>query len=469
MKKFLAVTISAVLVLAMALTVFAGKDDEAVKAAELNLAAEFLINDADGKVGIKTFQMRGFTASLDGKYVYGGFLQYTTGDVDSERCVYKFDVENGYAPVGTYKPESTDNGLYCKGLACDDRGILYVGITHDGNLDIAVAAVDSEMHEIDRLDEIIAEKTADITKTGINGIAVQKIGEKYLLYVVTAYHVDTIRCYDVTDPEDIKLNTEFGTNGVLDLAFVAGDAPKTSDPNYIAVDPEGTIYLTYKSATTNSGKGSNVAQIKWDSDLKKYDVVDVEVKEAYGICEAGDYVFVATFDGANSSVVVLDKADITADPVATLTCEAHGITSFSDIAFGNGVLFVGDHGDNAANEAGKVLVAAIELTEEEEIDDTTEEESEPEDESIEESEEESEDIYDESEEESEDIYDESEEESEDIYDESEEESEEESVEESVEESETETETEGEDVIKTSEREFGVLDPDKLNIVIEGGL
>jgi hypothetical protein len=313
-----------------AVSVFATVEDN-IKAAKLELGAEFVPADINNAI-----EMRGFTASPDGKYVYGGFLQ-------GGRYVVRFNTSDN-SQAGSYKPESSDNELYCKGLAVDDRGYLYVGITHNGQGDITVAAVDKDMKEVGKLVEDLG------SKTGINGVAVQKIGEKYYLYAVTAYNVDGVRRYDVTDPTKITLDTSFANNGVMDYSAVTGG---TGDPSYIAVDTDGYIYLTYLK--TGSGKGSHVGKISADG---KSLVKEAEVTQAYGICEAGDYVFTATYNKADSCVKVLKKADLS--EVATLKYAAQA-NNLSDVAFGGDTLFVGDHGNNAIG--GAYYKAAIKLSE----------------------------------------------------------------------------------------------------------
>ena len=94
---------------------------------------------------------------------------------------------------------------------------------------------------------------------------------------------------------------------------------------------------------------------------KNYSIPAVEickVNVAYGICEAGDYVFVATYNKADSCVKVLNKSDLS--EVATLKY-ANQATDLSDIAFGGSTLFVGDHGDNSST-AGLYYKAAIDLS-----------------------------------------------------------------------------------------------------------
>ena len=333
MKKVFAITICVMMVCMLAVSVFAGSADDSVKAATIELFISPKGSELDNG-----FQMRGFTASPDGKYVYAGVLQ-------GGRLVGRYDTATKELK-GTYKPASADNELYCKGLAVDDRGYLFVGITHASHSDIAIAAVDENMEQVGYLSEDLGKPN-----TGINGVAVQKIKDQYFLFAVTAYDVDSIRCYDVTDPKNIKLDSNFGANGVFDYPTIIGG---TGDASYIAADEEGYLYLTHLKS--GSGKGSHVTKINWDGTSV---VNEVELAQAYGICVAGDYVFVATNNKANSNVHVLNKSDLS--EVTTLDVPGQSGNSLSDIAFGGGYLFVGDHGDNSANMPGLIFRSAAQI------------------------------------------------------------------------------------------------------------
>lgn len=350
MKKFLAITICVMMVCMLAVSVFAGSADDAVKAAKVELFISPKGSELDNAA-----QMRGFTASPDGKYVYGGFLQ-------GGRLVGRYDAATKELK-GTYKPSSSDNELYCKGLAVDDRGNLFVGITHSGHSDIAIAAVDKDMKQIGYLSEDLGA-----ANVGINGVAVQKIKDQYFLFAVTAYDVDSVRCYDVTDPKNIKLDDKFAANGVLDYPTVVGG---TGDASYIAADEEGYLYLTHLKS--GSGKGSHVTKIAWDG---KSVVKEVELAQAYGICEAGDYVFVATNNKENSNVHVLNKSDLS--EVAVISVEGQSGKSLSDIAFGGGYLFIGDHGDGTSNMPGLIFRSTAEIKVKAEAQQPAEESTEPE-------------------------------------------------------------------------------------------
>ena len=203
MKKILAIAICALMMFAAALPAFAGQNDDVFKTAAIDVLVD--LDSFDEQNG---FQMRGFAVSPDGKYVYGGFLQ-------NYRHVSKIDTATG-EHLGEYAPEIENdeydgvvaNNNYPKGLAVDCRGYLFVGITHDvpNTSYISIAVVDTSVDEEGYMKEIThITEDMDTTRVGINGIAAQKIGDKILLYVVTCYNKDTIRCYDVTDITDIKL------------------------------------------------------------------------------------------------------------------------------------------------------------------------------------------------------------------------------------------------------------------------
>ncbi|MBO4422060.1 MAG: hypothetical protein J5879_01370 [Clostridia bacterium] len=342
MKKIFAVLICIVMICAAAVPVFAGKDDDVVKSIQLDLCLE--IEQAD----VLGFQMRGFTVSPDGKYLYCGFLQ-------NYRTVVKYDAET-LEYIDEYVPEVENDEVtadqnYPKGLAVDCRGYLFVGITHDvpATPYISLACVDGNMQEV----SVLTEKLDGCDKTGINGVASQKIGDKILVYLVTCYEKDTIRCYDVTDVHNIKPYDKFGVEGVIDYNELTGSQ---ADPGYLTVDTDGYIYLCYLKDNSPNTKGSNVIKIQPDG---KAIVSEIDVREAYGICTAGDYLFVATHDDFDSCVHVIDKN--TMEEVTVIDGNDPD-SAFSGIGFANGYLWVGMHGNNPI--AGAVLrsVEQVNLT-----------------------------------------------------------------------------------------------------------
>lgn len=335
--------IFAALCMVLTLACSAGANDDAVKAASLDYIKQISLDNESS-----AHQMRGFAVSRDGAYYYCGFLQ-------QDRHVTKFDAKSG-SRLAEYICEIEDERIadpyesYPKGIAADNRGLVFVGLTHPNTGYISIACLNDEMRPIGFLTEDI--DGGDKGNTGINGIATRTAGDKILLYVLTGYNKDTIRCYDVTDVTDMKLYSEFGADGVIDYNELTGS---TADPGYIAVDTEGYIYITYLKDGSGK-KGSHVAKIAEDG---KSIITQTEVKEAYGIATAGDYLFVTSHDGTDSQVTVIDKADMTV--VSTVKCE-NQMYSMSGIGYGDGALYVGDHGDANARLSGCVLKASFELT-----------------------------------------------------------------------------------------------------------
>ena len=352
MKKIIAIAICALMMLAAAVPAFAGQDDAVFTGAKLDLLVD-LDNIDEGAV-----QMRGFTVSPDGKYAYCGFLQ-------GYRHVTKVDTATG-EHVGEYAPEIeydeydgvvADNN-YPKGLAVDCRGYLFVGITHDvpNTSYISIACVDPTVDSEGMMKEISTiTENMNTDRVGINGIAAQKIGDKILLYVLTCYNKDTLRCYDVTDVTDIKLYKDFGVDGVIDYNELTGSQ---ADPGYLTVDVDGYIYLCYlqDSFKGKYDKGSHVMKIEKNG---KDIVNQVEVREAYGICNAGDYLFVSTHDGPQSKVVVLNKSDLSS--VGELVYEDQ-FCPLSGCGYGGDYLYVGDHGDNGSVSGSILKSSELKLT-----------------------------------------------------------------------------------------------------------
>ncbi len=344
MKKFhRLLTVLLTFALALSVFCFAGSDDAAIKSAKLQYCKQIEIGSEFG-----SHEMRGFAVSKDGKYYYAGFLQ-------QDRHVSKYDASTGerlcdFLCDVEHELIANSGESYPKGLAADNRGLLFVGITHPNTGYITIMCLNEDMKPVAQHTEDISGETG---KTGINGIATQKIGDKILLYVLTCYNTDTIRCYDVTDVTDIKLYNEFGANGVIDYNDLTGS---NADPGYIAVDTDGNIYITYLKDGAGFSKGSHVAKLSPDG---KTLVKETEVAEAYGICTAGEYLFVSTSNDENSQVHVLNKDDMT--EVCTLKCEAQKY-KLSGIGYANDTLYVGDHGKAADGTSGLVLKAEFKIT-----------------------------------------------------------------------------------------------------------
>lgn len=339
-RKLTAIFICAVFALAATIPVFAGTDG-----IFSGITAELYLQ-LDGYYEGGGHQMRGFAASPDGKHLYAGLLQLN-------RHVTKFDAATGER-LGEYEPQiENDDGVtsdmnYPKSIAVDSRGYMFVGITLDEPKTpyIALACVnptpdeDGYMHEVSYIIENLGAE-----HTGINGLATHNSGDKILVYITTGYDKDTIRCYDVTDVNDMHLYSGFGVDGVIDYNDLTGSR---KDPGYLTVDADGYLYLCYLADGAPGIKGSHVMKISPDG---KTVLKQTEVVEAYGICNAGDYLFVSTY---GSKIVILKKADLSIVTEFEIEdCKG----AISGCYFADDFLWIGTHGDGTPDLPGEIYRA----------------------------------------------------------------------------------------------------------------
>lgn len=313
MKKYLKSVVYITLVIMLVLSVNAGSYDDVLKGASFS---EFKVYTGDE---IGAYQMRGFTASADGKFLFGGCLQ-------GDKRVYKFDAATG-AILGEYI--DTKEAGYSKGLATDDRGYLYVGISNNAN----DGAVLFSIVDYNTMKEVYIEQISIEGKVGVNGAAVHKSGDKYILYFVTNYGPNFIYSYDVTDVKKPALNTAFGDGGKISIQAVCG---ADSEGNYIGVDASDNIYLSAKTGT--GSKGDTLFKLSADG---KNVLAKIALSEAYGVSIKDEYVLVSTYAGADSSVFVLNTSDLS--QVAEL-CKPGDATNYSMAIFGGDKIYVSDHG-----------------------------------------------------------------------------------------------------------------------------
>lgn len=288
---------------------------------------------ADTELG---YELRGCAASPDGQYLYAGFLQNT-------RDVQKISVSSGeiadsYTPAISEVSNPVDR--YPKGLAVDDRGNLFVGLTHaeaGDNHKITLAAVkEATMDEIGHVTEAVA---ASGTNVGVNGVAVVKTGDTYLCYMAVSYHNFSIRCYDVTDPENIVLYTDFAQNGVCQTAYT---------PFYLATDTQGNVY-----ATGSANSVYYVTKIGPDGTQLK----QIELAKAYSIVLCGGYLVVG--DSQEGKITILDT---NLSEVKKLTVD--GLSgNLAQSAVGGGYIFLSDsgNGEEAGGLAGGFYRAPVSL------------------------------------------------------------------------------------------------------------
>ena len=338
-SQFVTIIISAILTVSLlsgSLICFAGNDDEVFNGAALEtvIAPDAFEENAYG--------LRGFAASPDGKRLFLGYLHGPYGD-EAHISVHDagtFEKITEFAPVVDQDIPVDKGNYYAKGLAVDNRGFLFAGVTHAETKYCSIYCYDNYYREIGH----VVEEFDDIT--GINGVAVHRSGDRILLYVLTCYHVDTIRCYDVTDPTNMKLYDGFGEGGVVDYNELTGSE---RDPGYVAVDVEGNVYITCLLKDNGPAKGSHVLKLSPDG---KTIAARAAVNEAYGICTAGDYLFVSTYNGADSKVLVLNRSDLSEVASMSSGDQEDPLTS---IAYSGQYLFVADQGYEQLDDSGRVL------------------------------------------------------------------------------------------------------------------
>lgn len=277
--------------------------------------------------------LRGFAASADGKYLYGGFIK------GAPRGVYKIDAQTG-EDIWYYQDRGYSQPGFCKGVAVDDRGYVYVGVTiweQEGEVQLAV--LDDSSGE-----ELSLTSISAMGKVGTNGAAVRKDGEKYLLYLITNYQTNAVYCYDVTDVNAPAPYPDFGMDGVMDLpALVKSD---TAEGTALAFAEDGSFYMTANLGSGN--KGDSVLHISGDG---KKILRQTALNEAYGIELYGSYLFVSTYLEGTSSIHVLNAADLKEEGEAGNLPDC---TQYTGIVFRNGKFYIADQ---SFEEGSRILVS----------------------------------------------------------------------------------------------------------------
>lgn len=322
---------------------------------QTSMGYNFAELDTNGMLGHGQQVMRGFAVAPDGSYVFGGYL-----NPGNTSAVEMFDGKTGKL-AGTYVHTEADGSSisYPKGLACDDRGYLYVGLASRSNK--AFASLDVVKYDekgsdgwLKCVSSQIFITTDENTKTGINGVAVREIAGKYYLYVIVNYDVDFLYRFDVTDPTAPVIDTTFADNGRIDLQ----KAPfNLKEGNYLDVDEDGTIYMGYT--------GSDAGFMVISEDGKRV-INTVKQNKGYAVKLWDNYILVSSQSGP-TCLCIYDKATLSL--IATInfdannvseTCDAFafsGMNSIVGMYVANDVLYVCDQGANGGVD--QVLMAAL--------------------------------------------------------------------------------------------------------------
>ncbi|MCQ2426799.1 MAG: hypothetical protein MJ137_00160 [Clostridia bacterium] len=314
--------------------------------------------------------MRGFTVSPDGKHLFGGIL-----NPNGAGAVVRFDTETGHAGAYWYyeqtEGEKVGTRSYPKGLDCDDRGYLYVGLAYNPNAVrayLAVVKTDEIKDDLMKTESVVPVLVDENnSKVGVNGVAVKAIGGKYYCYVVINYNEDYLYRFDVTTPEAPALDTSFGIGGRIDLQKIStASSGDVTEGNYLDIDDDGTIYIAY---TAQNGAGL----LKLSEDGNSV-LGEVSQATGYAVAVVEDYVLCAS-QKAGSEIVVYDKQ--TLDKKASMTITENNIVlpydekynlafvdpinSIVGMRYHGGVLYLGDQGSGTSDQE---QIFAIGLTDE---------------------------------------------------------------------------------------------------------
>ena len=291
------------------------------------------------------YQMRGMAISQDGKYAFGGYL-----NPSGSSAIEMFDLNTGKVVAGyQYIHPENNTASYPKGLATDDRGYLYAALAYNKNYGRAdIAILDYSSGSLQQLSYANIVTTTAETKTGVNGITVEKINGSYFAYVIVNYDVDYLARFNVDDPANPVLDAGFGNGGLIDLQ----KSPyNLTEANYLDVDTDGTIYLGCKDSSTQklivlSADGSIILN-------------SVEQTKAYGVAIWNDYLFVTSQDSGKvcvynkSALSLIGTIEVTTENIALPIDRDDilfngGANSLCNATVINDVLFLGDQGSGAS-------------------------------------------------------------------------------------------------------------------------
>ncbi len=309
-----------------------------------------------------TINMRGFAMAANGDYAYMGNLN----GGDGLRGVVVFNTVTGVCTDLFYHQNVDENGMttgfsYAKGIDADNRGYVYVGFTYfpdNGVVHLSIAEQQNDGTLTEVADIPVYEDPNGApgvgAHLGINGVDVVTIDEKTYCYVVVNYDYDALYCFDVTDPANPVLNTEFGTGGFINFTGANVEGNTVSELQYLDVDEDGSIWVV---AETNNGTG--VIGISADgSETTSYYGNIGEGEKIYSITSVGDFLLLGA--KASSNIFVADKS--TGEQVAKFTCYGADGYSYGDrvtrMVIRNDVLYVCNASNETSDQNG-IYVAAL--------------------------------------------------------------------------------------------------------------
>ncbi len=296
MKKIVSVLLVTVLLLTCAVSALAADiEKEILKIERMTTDRYYTTSETFGA----EVSQRGFCISPDGKYLFGSFLFGDAG-------VVKFDANTG-EPIAKYKcPAETP-----KSIACDDRGILYVGLSNAEEKNYyTIIAVDYEtMTEIAKVKITLDGKG----QAGLNGMRVAKEGDKYVLYHSINYDFALIGALDVTNTSKMKIDTSFCEEGYMDLQNIAFECEgagmdmvnaAAAEVQSFDLDDDGNFYLAFYYGALK--KGDALVKVDHDGNF----INAVECFEIYGVDYYEGYVFACSYEKNYGMLYFFDGASL---------------------------------------------------------------------------------------------------------------------------------------------------------------
>ena len=303
------------------------------------------VPELGGYAGACDINMRGFAMSTDGRYCYMGTLNGGTG----VRGVVVLDTKTGKITdlYYHYDGEAGDPAnpfSYAKGIAADDRGYVYAGFAFSKNYNIVNLGI-AKQQDDGTLEEVYCGAVYEFGNpgdqggihVGVNGVDVAKVGDKYYCYFMTNYTYDALYCYDVTDPANPKLNTDFGKGGMIifsESSNTVGAELNISDLFYMDVDEDGTIWII-----TDTDEDAYVMKIAPDGSA----AVDLMLANTFFCVEhVGGYLLLGDYKGGYVEV----RDDSSYEVIAQIPLQEDYGDRIVRIQVANDVMFVCEAGND---------------------------------------------------------------------------------------------------------------------------
>ncbi len=297
--------------------------------------------------GSESRSLRAIAVNPQSTILFGSYINGSSSHV-----VKAYDATAGSPSYGSVTGSfATSTGTAAaKAIAVDDRGYIYTGRPDDDTAQIRI--FDNTFNRLNSADVPLDDFGHD---KRVNGIDVVHSGSQYFVYTTSSSSsTGWVNRWDVTNPAAPVLDTSFGINGRIDLNTITG-ASSATYLRGIDVAADGVIF----TASLDSGKVHRIS-----ADLSV--AVSADIAMAHDVALYGDRLYVATYNGADSRVYVLDADTLATidvlDPVAAL-----GLTRSSDGGFSgididaNGLLYVSDqvYASDSSTVSDRIFVALV--------------------------------------------------------------------------------------------------------------